>query len=96
MRRHSIKSTTKPKPEIVTIANAQDKERWTLDTIGHAKIRGGSRRRNRENGFAPIAKEKGNAADGEQAVKSHRHREGLHALPIDDYMVYTLTFSLKH
>jgi hypothetical protein len=63
------------------------------DCAGEAKIRGGIRRWNRENGCAPVGGEEGNVAEGEQAAKRYHHREGIHALPIEDYMVYVHTFS---
>jgi hypothetical protein len=99
IRRDSIESPTKPKPEIQTIANAQDKEIWKRDPIALAKRRsgveseGGIRRWNRENGCAAVGGEEGNVAEGEQAAESDQHREGIHSPPIEDYMVYIHTFS---
>jgi hypothetical protein len=63
------------------------------DCAGEAKIRGGIRRWNRENGCAPVGGEEGNVAEGEQAADGSHHREGIHSLPIEDYMVYNHTFS---
>jgi hypothetical protein len=64
------------------------------DCVGDAKIRGGIRRWNRENACAPVGGEEGNVAEGEQAAESDHHREGVHPLPMEDYMVYTHTFSV--
>jgi hypothetical protein len=63
------------------------------DCVGEAKIRGGIRRWNRENGCARVGGEEGNAAEGEQAAEGDHHREGIHSLPIEEYMVYVHTFS---
>jgi hypothetical protein len=49
---------------------------------------------NRENVCAPVGGEDGNVAEGEQAAESHHNREGIHSLPIEDYIVYSPTFSV--
>jgi hypothetical protein len=58
------------------------------DSVGEAKIRGGIRRWNRENGCALVGGEEGKAAEGDH------HREGIHSLTIEDYIVYIHTFSM--
>jgi hypothetical protein len=47
----------------------------------------------RENDCAPVGGEEGNVAEGEQAAEGYHHREGIHSVPIEDYMVYSRTFS---
>jgi hypothetical protein len=63
------------------------------DCVGEAKIRSGIRRCNCENGYAPVGGEEGNVAEGEQAAEGYRRREGIHSVPIEDYMVSIHTFS---
>jgi hypothetical protein len=83
MRRHSVEIPTKPKPEIQTIANAQDKEIWPRDPIALAKRISGVESRK----WLCTRWRRENVAEGDH------HREGLHSLPIEDYMVYIPTFS---
>jgi hypothetical protein len=64
------------------------------DSVVDANIRGEIRWWNRENGCAPVGGEEGNVAEGEQAAEGNHHREGIHSLPIENYMVYIYTFSV--
>jgi hypothetical protein len=63
------------------------------DSVDDANIRGGIRRWNRDYDCAPVGGEEGNVGEGEPVAESDHDSEGIHSLPIEDYMVYIDTFS---
>jgi hypothetical protein len=84
MGRSAYLKTLKPKPEIQTIANAQDKERWKEDPIAEAKRRSGAES---EGGIAkmvvhPLAERQEMSSKANRLPKVIRY-----------YMVYIHTFS---